>query len=95
VRPTSPVPPKVEGVTLRLRATGGSSWVSVTNSDGTQVYQGILADGQARVFRDGRQLSVRFGNSPAVRITQNGRDVGAPRCDSQVCTVAFGPATSG
>ena len=33
-------------------------------------------DGQAREFRDARQLSVRFGNSPAVRVTQNGKDVG-------------------
>ena len=82
-------------MTLRLRATGGESWVSVTNSDGTEVYQGIIADGQARDFRDARQLSVRFGNSPAVRITQNGRDVGAPRCDTDVCTVSFGPAAAG
>ena len=51
--------------------------------------------GQARDFRDARQLSVRFGNSPAVRITQNGRDVGAPRCDTDVCTVSFGPAAAG
>jgi cytoskeletal protein RodZ len=91
---TSAVPP-VRGVTLRLRATGGSSWVSVTASDGSQLFQGILAAGDARDFKDARQLSVRFGNSPAVRVVQNGRDVGAPRCDTQVCTVAFGPAEAG
>ena len=112
-RPTQPAPPQVQGVTLRLRATGGSrspagparpirsmatggsSWVSVTASDGSQLYQGILANGDAREFKDARQLSVRFGNSPAVRVVQNGRDVGAPRCDTQVCTVAFGPAAAG
>jgi hypothetical protein len=82
-------------VTLRLRATGGSSWVAVTASDGSQVFQGILDDGEAREFKDARQLSVRFGNSPAVRVVQNGQDVGAPRCDTRVCTVAFGPAASG
>lgn len=94
VRPSRPAPP-VQGVTLRLQATGGSSWVAVTGSDGTQLYRGILADGDAREFKDARQLSVRFGNSPAVRVRQNGRDVGAPRCDTQVCTVAFGPAADG
>jgi cytoskeletal protein RodZ len=93
--PRSPAPPRVRGVVLRLRASGGSSWVSVTGSDGSQLYQGILADGQAREFRDSRQLSVRFGNSPAVRVTQNGRDVGPPRCQTEVCTVAFGPAAAG
>lgn len=92
--PTTP-PPTVRGVVLRLRASGGSSWVSVTGSDGSRVYQGILADGQAKEFRDARQLSVRFGNAPAVRVTQNGRDVGAPRCGTQVCTVAFGSAAAG
>jgi len=31
-KPTKPAPPRVQGVTLRLRADGGSSWVSVTAS---------------------------------------------------------------
>ncbi len=90
-----PAPPAVKGVVLRLRASGGSSWVSVTGSDGNQLYQGILTDGTAKEFRDAKLLSVRFGNSPAVRVTQNGRDMGSPRCDRQVCTVAFGSPTAG
>jgi cytoskeleton protein RodZ len=94
-RPSRPAPTRVQGVTLRLRATGGSSWVSVTASNGSQLYQGILTDGDAREFKDARQLSVRFGNSPAIRVMQNGRDLGPPRCDTQVCTVAFGPAAAG
>jgi cytoskeletal protein RodZ len=103
--PTTPAPtptasatppaPAPKGVVLRLRATGGSSWVSVIGSHGAQLYQGILTNGMAREFRDAKQLSVRFGNSPAVRVTQNGRDMGAPRCDRQVCTIAFGSRTAG
>ncbi|HEY6747366.1 MAG TPA: RodZ domain-containing protein [Mycobacteriales bacterium] len=94
--PTSkPAAPAIKGVVLRLRASGGSSWVSVTSSDGNQLYQGVLTDGTAKEFRDARQLSVRFGNSPAVQVTQNGRAMGAPRCDRQVCTVAFGPTAAG
>lgn len=85
--PTPKPAPKV--VVVRLRATGGSSWVSVTGSKGA-VFEGILSDGQAREFRDAKQLSVRFGNSPAIRVTANGKEVGAPRCPAQVCTVAFG-----
>jgi hypothetical protein len=91
----TPAPPAVRGVVLRLRASGGSSWVSVRNSGGSEVFQGTLVDGQAREFRDARELSVRFGNSPAVRVTQNGKDVGSPRCPRQVCTVAFGPQAAG
>lgn len=93
-RPT-PVPAPAKVVVLRLRATGGSSWLSVTGSSGAALFQGTLADGEAREFRDSRQLSVRFGNSPAVRVTQNGKDVGAPRCPRQVCTVAFGLPAAG
>jgi cytoskeletal protein RodZ len=92
---SKPAAPAVKGVVLKLQASGGSSWVSVTASDGNQLYQGVLTDGTAKEFRDARQLSVRFGNSPAVRITQNGRDMGAPRCDRQVCTVAFGSTAAG
>lgn len=90
-----PAAPAVRGVVLKLMASGGSSWVSVTASDGNQLFQGVLTDGSAKEFRDARQLSVRFGNSPAVRVTQNGRDMGAPRCDRQVCTVAFGSPAAG
>ena len=87
--------PPASGLTLRLRAAGGSSWILVTGSGGAALFQGVIADGQARQFRDARQLQVRFGNSPAVRVTVNGRDVGAPRCDTQVCTVSFTPSTAG
>jgi cytoskeletal protein RodZ len=90
--PAAPVP-KV--VIVTLRAAAGSSWVSVTGSDGSAKFSGVLAAGQAKEFRDAKRLSVRFGNSPAVRVTQNGKDVGAPRCGAQVCTVDFGLPTAG
>lgn len=92
-RPPAAPAPKV--VIVTLRAAAGSSWVSVTGSDGSAKFQGVLAQGQAKEFRDAKQLSVRFGNSPAVRVTANGKDVGAPRCGAQVCTVDFGLPTAG
>jgi cytoskeleton protein RodZ len=88
--PVRPAPPAYKGVVLRLQASGGQSWVSVRSSAGTEIYQGVLTDGMAKEFRDDTKLSVRFGNSPAVRVTQNGRAMGAPQCERQVCTVAFG-----
>jgi len=80
---------------LRLQASGGESWVSVRSSAGTEIYQGVLTDGMAREFRDDTKLSVRFGNSDAVRVTQNGRNLGTPQCQRQVCTVAFGTTSAG
>ena len=85
----TPRPPVYRGVVLRLRASGGESWVSVRSSSGTEIYQGVLTDGMAREFRDDTKLSVRFGNSDAVRVTQNGKDMGQPQCERQVCTVAI------
>ena len=91
----SPRPPVYRGVVLRLQASGGASWVSVRSSTGTEIYQGVLTDGMAKEFRDDTKLSVRFGNSVAVRVTQNGRDLGSPQCQRHVCTVAFGLPSAG
>jgi transcriptional regulator with XRE-family HTH domain len=96
VRTTPPArPPRPSGLVLGLRADGGSSWLSVTNSGGAALFEGILSDGQAKQFRDARRIDVRFGNSPAVKVTVNGREVGSPRCDRQVCTVSFAPSSAG
>jgi len=87
---TSPTPSVNHGVSLRVRATDGASWLLVTASSGEQVYQGILAAGQAMDFRDGRRLTVRFGNARVVTLTLNGRDLGAPECGPRfVCTQQF------
>ncbi len=88
---TAPAP---RGVSLRVRATDGESWLLVTASSGAEVYQGILTAGRALDFRDGRALTVRFGNSRAVTLTLNGRDLGAPRCGSIVCSLQFAPNSS-
>jgi cytoskeleton protein RodZ len=81
---TSPAP---KGVSLRVRANDGASWLLVTASSGQQVYQGILGPGQAMDFRDGRALRVKFGNSRVVTLTLNGRNLGAPQCGGRdVCT---------
>jgi cytoskeleton protein RodZ len=80
-------PPAAKGVSLRVRATAGASWLLVTASSGAQVYQGILGPGQAMDFRDGRALTVKFGNSRVVTLTLNGRNLGAPQCGGRdVCT---------
>lgn len=92
---SSPRPPVYKGVVLRLEANGGASWVSVRSSTGTEIYQGVLTDGMAKEFRDDTKLSVRFGNAVAVRVTQNGKDLGSPQCQGRVCTIAFGLPSAG
>jgi cytoskeletal protein RodZ len=95
-RTTRPAPttakPAPSGVTLRIRAATGDSWLLITSSSGTPIYSGLLSSGQQMEFKDGRSLTVKFGNWPAVTLTLNGQDVGAPRCTQPaVCTVQFLP----
>ncbi|MEN3359234.1 MAG: hypothetical protein V7637_3216 [Mycobacteriales bacterium] len=86
---TRPIP---SGVTLRIRASAGDSWLLVTASSGTAVYSGLLTNGQQMEFKDGRSLTVKFGRWQSVTLTLNGQDVGAPRCTTPaVCTVQFLP----
>jgi hypothetical protein len=92
--PPRTTPPPPSGVTLRVRAADGESWLRVTSSKGEQVFQGVLGAGEQRDFRDGSSLTVRFGNWPAVHLVLNGQDVGQPRCDGRtgnVCDVEFLP----
>ena len=92
----SPTPSAAaRGVTLRVRASAGDSWLLVTSSGGGQVFQGVLASGQVQEFRDDRQLTVKFGNSHAVTLTLNGRDVGAPSCGTIVCSQQFTSVSAG
>ena len=70
-----PRPPVYQGVVLRLQASGGRAGSRCAPAAGTEIYQGVLTDGMAKEFRDDTKLSVRFGNSIAVRVTQNGKDL--------------------
>jgi hypothetical protein len=64
---------------LRLVAFGGRSWVSVRSGSqsGSRLFEGILAQGQAVVFR-GARLWVRFGGASNIRATVNGHPFPLP-----------------
>lgn len=71
-----PQPAVIDGVTLEVRAQG-TSWLRVT-ADGERVFQGLLHEGETRVWQAKRRLTIRVGNSPTVQVTVNGRRVEAP-----------------
>jgi cytoskeletal protein RodZ len=98
VQPTTPtVDPNedavaaVDGVTMTLEAPDGTSWVSVTASDGEVLFQGLLDEGQSRSFDDDDELALVVGNGAAVSLTVNGRDLGAPGGQGEVVRLSFGP----
>ena len=77
-------------VTVAL-ATSGKSWVSVTTSNGRQLFQGLLQDGSHRSFTDPTRLRFVIGNAGAVSLTVNGSHLGASGRPGQVARLAFTP----
>lgn len=78
-------------VTVRIAITGTKSWVSVTNAAGKVLFRGILRKGAVQDFTDAKRLSLVIGNSGAVSLVVNGRELGAPGPNGKVTTVDFGP----
>lgn len=61
---------------LRVRLISGSSWVSIRNAT-TTLFEGVLAPGQFKDFRDPARLRVTVGNAAAVDLNCGGKDSGA------------------
>jgi len=82
---------QADGVTVKLAATGGASWMRVTNAAGKTLFEGTLNRGQTKTFRDKTKVKLLVGNAGAVSLKVNGRDLGAPGASGQVVKVEFVP----
>lgn len=60
---------------MKLTATGGESWISVKARDGKRLFDGLLAKGDSRTFRDDERLDLVLGNAGAIELFVNGRKV--------------------
>lgn len=90
--PTAPQTLADAGVNVIVAIGSKSSWVHVTGSGGALLFQGTLTPGTSKSFHDAQQLSFVFGYAPAVDLTYNGRDIGAPQSGGgDVAKVTFGP----
>jgi cytoskeleton protein RodZ len=92
--PASPPPGSVARVRTDqaialVRVTSNRTWMSVSTLSGRLLFQGLLASGQQRIFKDARGLRLTIGNAPAVDLVANGRDVGAPRSQGNVAHVTI------
>lgn len=67
--------PAFEGADLRIRVIGGASWVRVRNSARKTLFEGVLADGVSKDFRDATSLNIVVGNAGAVSLVCSGRDL--------------------
>jgi len=85
----SPSPEPFVGVNVQIRVTTGSTYVKVTNGSGVTIFEGELQGGDVKDFSDPKQLVIRFGNAPVVKVFVNGVNKGTPTCDAVVCTETY------
>lgn len=72
-----------------IRVTSDRTWMSVSTLSGRLLFQGLLASGQQRLFKDAHGLRLTIGNAPAVDLVANGRDLGSPRSQGNVAHVTI------
>lgn len=70
VQPASP-PSQVEGVEVKIRATG-DCWVGAV-VDGKADFSGMLKPGDEKVFQGRDKVSITLGSAGAVEVTLNGQ----------------------
>lgn len=83
----APVPPG-SPVTIAV-AAGGRSWVRIT-VDGEVAFEGILTAGMSKAFDGTQRVDVVVGNTRAIRLTVNGKEV-VPTGSGGVYRASFGP----
>ena len=92
--PASPPPGSVARVRTDqaialIRVTSDRTWMSVSTLAGRLLFQGTLAPGQQKLFKDARGLRLVIGNAPAVDLVANGRDLGSPKSQGNVAHVTI------
>jgi len=78
------------GVTVKVAATRGNSWLFVSDANGTTLYSGQIRSGQNLNFSSSTRVSLKVGNAGAVDISVNGKDAQQIGDDGEVITVSYG-----
>jgi cytoskeletal protein RodZ len=78
------------GVSVKLEANNGSSWLFVSDKDGVTLYSGRAAQGQTFEFSSTESVNLRIGNAGAVKLTVNGKEVSSLGGDGEVVNVSYG-----
>ena len=75
-----------------IKASSGTSWLSVVDSNGTLLFSGKLASGASQIFDPTNGLSMTIGNAGAISVSVNGKDQGLVGRIGEVKTLSFAPA---
>jgi cytoskeletal protein RodZ len=84
--PTSPR----KQVELKVKARR-SSWLNVRDAGGKEIYSGLMRRGDVREWSTSKRIRILIGNGGGVKLTVNGKDLGAPGASGEVLRLSFGP----
>ena len=78
------------GVSVKVAASRGNSWLFVSDANGTTLYSGQIRSGQNLNFSSSTRVSLKVGNAGAVDISVNGKGAQQIGDDGEVITVSYG-----
>lgn len=86
--PVAQAPRKTVEVQVRAKR---SSWLNVRDDKGEELFSGLIRAGDVKKWSAKKRIRLLIGNGAGVRLTVNGKDLGAPGSDGQVLRLSFGP----
>lgn len=81
-------PDNVNHVVLNLSATE-STWLSITNSEGKQIFSGMLYPSETKTLTASDAAQMKVGNAGGIAVRLNGKEIGPLGGRGQVKTVLF------
>jgi cytoskeletal protein RodZ len=78
------------GVSVKVAASRGNSWLFVSDANGTTLYSGQIRSGQNLSFSSSTRVSLKVGNAGAVDVSVNGKGAQQIGDDGEVITVSYG-----
>jgi cytoskeleton protein RodZ len=78
------------GVSVSISASRGSSWLFVSDSNGTTLYSGQIRNGQKLNFSATTRVSLKVGNAGAIDVSVNGKASQQIGNDGEVVSVSYG-----
>jgi cytoskeletal protein RodZ len=78
------------GVAVSVSGTRGTSWLFVSDSNGTTLYSGQIRTGQKLNFSATTRVSLKVGNAGAVDVFVNGKAAQQIGKDGEVVSVSYG-----
>jgi cytoskeletal protein RodZ len=78
------------GVTVSVSGSRGTSWLFVSDSNGTTLYSGQIRTGQKLNFSATTRVSLKVGNAGAVDVSINGKPAQQIGNDGEVVSVSYG-----